>query len=94
MSDELIPGNFILAIKAMNPRDRNKLGAERLIELIMLKADNGDASETRLQQIENKLVEPETEYDVLKSDFRTNSTEIDKIHSGNISYRFCNHYMG
>ena len=52
MSNEFTPENFILAI-----RDKAKIRAERLIQLISMKAEIEDTSENRLKQIENKLAE-------------------------------------
>ena len=53
MADDILPESFIQAIKVMTPRERNKIRADRLIELILMKADIEDNSESRYDQIEN-----------------------------------------
>lgn len=80
MSDELTVDNFIKAIKFMNTRDRNKLRAERLIELILLKADSLEAeSEVKQNKLEDRLAELEMKYEQLNNDSRSNSTDIEKV---------------
>ena len=76
MAEDLTPENFIRSIKHMNPRQRNKLNAERLIELILQRADIEDNLNTK---IENRLKDLETKFDVMKAETLTNAVEIEKL---------------
>ena len=80
MADDLTVDNFIKAIKFMNTRDRNKLRAERLIELILQKADSLEAeSEGKQIKMEDRLAELEMKYEQINNDSRSNSTDIEKV---------------
>ena len=54
MGDDLTPANFIMKIKAMNKRERSKIVAEKLIELILEIPDDDPriaAMDARLNQL-------------------------------------------
>ena len=76
MAGDLTPDNFIRFIKNMNPRHRNKLTADRLIELILQRADLEDNQNTKLENRPNDL---ETKFETLKAESLTNTLEIEKI---------------
>ena len=77
MADDLTADNFISAIKKMGDRDRKKILADRLIELILSMEDKPD----QLMNIEKKITELELKYEFIKTETFTITSEIALIQS-------------
>ena len=77
--DQLTPDNFIQAIKFMNVKDRKTILKERLIELILQKADSEIDTSEQHDNFNSRLVELELKYDILKKDSYTNTCEIERV---------------
>ena len=85
-AEDLAVGNFIDIIKNMSDRDRKKIRADRLIELILQLPDTGNNENYCL--LEARITRIEQQYDLLKIDTLNNigkcTETIDSINIQNI----------
>ena len=75
-AEDLAVGNFIDIIKSMSDRDRKKIRADRLIELILQLPDTGNNENYCL--LEARITRSEQQYDLLKIDTLNNTKDIGK----------------
>ena len=75
-AEDLAVGNFIDIIKNMADRDRKKIRADRLIELIIQLPDTGNNETYCL--LEARITRIEQQYDLLKIDTLNNTKDIGK----------------
>ena len=80
MEDILTADNFVELIKSMNARDRHKIRAEKLIELILtLEVGKIDNNSDVITSMEKRISELELKYDIVKTDSRNNAVDIENI---------------
>ena len=77
MADDLTAENFIQAIKSMSPRDRHKIRAEKLIELILTLRD--DVETDGITSLEKRIYELEAKYDFVKTETISNSVNLENL---------------
>ena len=82
MNNELTPENFITKIKMMAKRDRSKITAEKLIELICQMSDPPTVDEA----ISNQLAELRTSIQHINQKSSVNQTEIASLKIENAEY--------